>query len=130
LYARNLGGFALTQHSDEVNEYLQNQKPDRKAALETVRRLIFETIPQTTETMRYRMPTYEIDDVVCALASQKQYMSLYMDTSLVEKYRQELAGIDVGKSCIRFKRLEDLPLETVRKILIETVENQVRLKKQ
>ncbi len=67
---------------------------------------------------------------MCALASQKQYMSLYMDTSLVEKYRQELAGLDVGKSCIRFKRLEDLPLETVRRILVETVENQVRLKKQ
>jgi hypothetical protein len=67
------------------------------------------------------MPTYELDDVVCSFASQKHYMSLYMDVDLVEKHRVELEHLDVGKSCIRFKRIEDLPLETVSQILVETV---------
>lgn len=48
-----------------------------------------------------------------------------MDTTLVEKHRAELAGLDVGKSCIRFRKLEKLPLETVRMILRETVEGLV-----
>ena len=107
-----------------VDAYLSELAPDRRAAVERIRSLIFETIPDVTETMRYRMPTYELDDVVCAVASQKHYISVYMDVSLVAKYAQELKYLDVGKSCIRFKRIDDLPLDTVRRILIETVQAQ------
>ena len=74
--------------------------------------------------MRYNMPTYEKDEVVCALASQKHYISLYMDVELVEEHKQELKHLDVGKSCIRFKRINDLPMDTVKEILQETVVRQ------
>ena len=50
-------------------------------------------------------------------------MSLYMDPKLVEKHREELVGLDVGKSCIRFRKLEQLPMDTVRTILRETIQN-------
>jgi hypothetical protein len=45
-----------------------------------------------------------------------------MDVDLVERYWGDLAGLDVGKSCIRFKRVEDLTLDTVRRILQKTLE--------
>jgi hypothetical protein len=45
-----------------------------------------------------------------------------MNVDLVEKHRKELAGLDVGRSCIRFRKLEKLPLDTVRTILTETVQ--------
>jgi hypothetical protein len=45
-------------------------------------------------------------------------------TGLVEKHRAALKHLDVGKSCIRFKRLEDLPLDTITQILTETVVSQ------
>ena len=48
------------------------------------------------------------------MSSQKHYMSLYMDTELVEKHRQALAHLNLGKSCIRFKKLEDLLMDVVR----------------
>jgi uncharacterized protein YdhG (YjbR/CyaY superfamily) len=106
-----------------VAAYLAELAPERRAALAALRSLIRGTVPQAVETMRYKMPTYEHDgQVLCSFASQKHYMSLYMDTGLVEEHRDELAGLDVGKSCIRFNRLEKLPLDTVRTILAETVE--------
>ncbi len=49
-------------------------------------------------------------------------MILYMDIELVEKHREELAGLSVGRSCIRFNSLEKLPRDTVRTILQETVQ--------
>jgi uncharacterized protein YdhG (YjbR/CyaY superfamily) len=64
--------------------------------------------------------------VVVAMASQKHYMSLYLDVSLVEKYKAELKHLDCGKSCVRFNMLADLPLETIKQILIETVEKQAQ----
>jgi hypothetical protein len=48
-------------------------------------------------------------------------MSLYMDTGVVERHRQELAGLSVGKSCIRFRRIQDLPLDAIRRMLEESV---------
>jgi uncharacterized protein YdhG (YjbR/CyaY superfamily) len=110
----------------EVDTYLQGlEDPERRHALAALRELIFEVVSNAAETMRYRMPTYEHQgQMLCAYASQKHYMSLYMDTSIVEEHRDELAGLSIGKSCIRFKRLEDLPLDTIRVMLEETVARQ------
>ena len=104
-----------------VDAYLAGLEPGRRAALEQLRALVFATAPDAIKTMRYRLPTYELDGVLCSFASQKHYMSLYMDVRLVEKHKAELEHLDVGKSCIRFKRIEDLPLDTVRQILVETI---------
>jgi uncharacterized protein YdhG (YjbR/CyaY superfamily) len=118
------GASSMPQTTAEVDTYFSDLEPDRQAALERVRELIFETVPGLSETMRYRMPTYELDEVVVALASQKNYMSLYMDTELVEKYRSDLGHLNCGKSCVRFRKIDELPLETIQRIIEETVTKQ------
>jgi uncharacterized protein YdhG (YjbR/CyaY superfamily) len=111
----------MTEKPKTVDAYLEVLAPERRAALATLRSLLHEVVPEAKETMRYGMPTYERDgEVLCSFASQKHYMSLYMDVELVEQHADELAQLDVGKSCIRFKKLEQLPLDTVRAILTET----------
>jgi len=105
-----------------VDTYLAGLDESRRKALAVLRKLILETVPGVQESMRYRMPTYDLGDTgVCAMASQKQYISLYLDPPHVEAHRAEFAGLNVGKSCVRFRRLEQLPLDTVRTILKETV---------
>lgn len=59
-----------------------------------------------------------------AIAPQKNYASLYACVCkngqyLAEKYAKDLGKASCGKSCIRFKKLEDLNLETVKKMLRE-----------
>jgi uncharacterized protein YdhG (YjbR/CyaY superfamily) len=112
----------MDSQTQEVNEYLDRLPPERRAALTELRALILDEVPDAVEDVKYRMPTYWYEgESLCAFAAQKHYMSLYMDVELVERHRQELASLDVGKSCIRFKTLDKLPLETVRTILQETV---------
>jgi uncharacterized protein YdhG (YjbR/CyaY superfamily) len=107
----------------QVEEYLEQLEPQRRAALTEVRELILEEAPEAVETMKYRMPTYQYGTgILCAFASQKRYMSLYMETEAVEDHKAELEDLDVGKSCIRFRKLEKLPLDTVRTMLKETVD--------
>jgi len=110
--------------SAEVEAYLNRLGPDRRAALEQIRALVLATVPDALETMRYRMPTFELAGMVCAVASQKHYMSMYVDPALVAKHQEELQGLDCGKSCIRFKSIEKLPLDTVRRILEEAAQSQ------
>jgi uncharacterized protein YdhG (YjbR/CyaY superfamily) len=111
----------MTRRSREVDAYLAGLPAGRKQALDTLRALILERAPQATESMRYRMPTYDDGRVICAMASQKHYMSLYLDTEMVEKYSAALAHLNVGKSCVRFRKLEDLPLNVICQILDETL---------
>lgn len=109
-------------HHPEVDRYFDDLPEGRKEALETLRELIFTVVPDVEENFKYRMPTYFMDgESLCAMASQKNYISLYMDVELVEMHKGELDHLDTGKSCIRFRNLEQLPLDTVEAILRETM---------
>jgi len=106
----------------DVDTYLAGLNENRREALTVLREMILETVPGVQESMRYRMPTYDLGEMgICAMASQKKYISLYLDPPHVEAHRAEFAGLNVGKSCVRFRRLEQLPLDTVRTILKETI---------
>ena len=112
----------MSNRDKGVDAYLEGVQLNRKEALVQLRALIFKTVPDVEESMKYNMPTYDYaGEGLCAFASQKQYMSLYMDVDLVEEHAGDLSHLNVGKSCIRFTKLEKLPLETVKQILEETV---------
>jgi uncharacterized protein YdhG (YjbR/CyaY superfamily) len=113
----------MSQRTEEVDRYLDKPEPGRRSALARVRSLILETVPNAVESTKYRMPTYGYREaVLCAFASQKHYMSLYVEPRNLDRHRTDLQHLDLGKSCIRFKSLEQLPLETVRTMLGETVQ--------
>jgi uncharacterized protein YdhG (YjbR/CyaY superfamily) len=112
----------MANKTRKVDAYLESLTSERRTALAQLRSLVFKVAPGAEETMKYKMPTYEYGgETLCAFASQKHYMSVYLDTELVEKHRAELEGLSVGKSCVRFKRMEQLPLDTIRMILTETL---------
>jgi uncharacterized protein YdhG (YjbR/CyaY superfamily) len=114
----------MTHQTQDVEQYMRDLEPERREALQTLRTMIMQAVPGVKETMHYRMPTYKLDEVVLSIASQKHYMSLYMDTELVAKYQGDLGHLNCGKSCIRFKKIEELPLATIERMIRETVEKQ------
>lgn len=66
---------------------------------------------------------------VLALANQKRYISLYICAVIdgeyvAERYADRLGKVTVGKSCIRFKNLNDLNLETIKEI-VRTLQERV-----
>ena len=113
----------MTKKTQEVDNYLEELDPQRRDALTQVRSLILDTVPDAEESMQYKMPTYGYREaILAAFASQKRYMSLYMEPRIVDRYRPELKHLDLGKSCIRFKSIDQLPLDIVRQMLEETVQ--------
>lgn len=100
-----------------IDEYLSVIPTDRKAIIEKIISMVKEYFPDTKGTMEYDMPTYS---PICAVASQKHHISLYINrVDLIEKYRKELGSLKVGKSCIRFRKLEQMPESVIRKIFNE-----------
>jgi uncharacterized protein YdhG (YjbR/CyaY superfamily) len=118
-----------------VEDYLASLPDDRRKAQEAVRQTILEHLPEgLAETMAWGMisyvvpletfpDTYNGEPLVhTALASQKQHMSVYLNAiygdeqvrqEFEEAYRATGKRYDVGKSCVRFRRLDDLPLDVV-----------------
>jgi hypothetical protein len=121
-----------------VAEYLAALPEDRREAIETVRQVILENLDQDFEEgiqygvigyyvpHRVYPPGYHCDPKqplpFAALASQKNYMSLYLmcvygSSDRLDRFREAWAKtgkkLDMGKSCVRFKKLEDLALDVI-----------------
>lgn len=125
----------MRSEAGTVQEYLDELPDDRRQAVEAVRATILEHLPEGyEEAMNWGMITYEVPlDVYpdtynkqplmyAALASQKNHMAVYLsgiysDDEARERfekaYRATGKRLDVGKSCVRFRRLDDLPIEVI-----------------
>lgn len=103
--------------------YVKDLPLERQTALKELRALAKKVAPDATETIAHGMPFYDLRGPLFALASQKHYLSLYIcDPELLESYRPRLPrSLNVGKSCIRFKKLEELPLDTIEEMMAATV---------
>ena len=124
---------------DNREDYINALDPERKEIIMSLDKLIQKTVPSLKPYFAYNMLGYGafktkdykkeiIEWPVISLASQKNYISLYVCSVvngkyLAEKYKDKLGKVNVGKSCIRFKRLEDLNLDVVKKVLVEAAKN-------
>lgn len=121
--------------SDAVDAYLDALPADRREALNAVRAVVLRNLPDGyVETFNWGMISYEVPLTTCpdtyngkplmlaAIGSQKRHMAvyltaIYMDADRAaafdEQYRATGKRMDRGKSCVRFKRLEDLPLSLI-----------------
>ena len=103
-----------------VSEYLEELPADRRSDLTELRAVIRRVSPQAAEWMQYGLPAF---GDLCAFASQKNYMALYVcEGDIVKAHLAQLGKVSCGKGCIRFKRLADLNLKSVESILREVLE--------
>jgi hypothetical protein len=125
-----------------VEEYLESLQPQRREVVSAVRDVINEALPPGyVEGIAFGMigwsvPLERFPDTYngqplsyVALAAQKRYYSLYLNavyTGSAEedefRRRWEATGrkLDMGKSCVRFKRLDDLDLDLVSEVVAST----------
>lgn len=108
--------------ASDVDGYLTEVPEERRAALNRVRQLCRAELTGFDEVMAYGMPAYERDGVAeIAFASQKQYISFYLMRSDVrEAFDERLADQDMGKGCLRFRRLEGIDFDLLRDLLKAT----------
>jgi len=126
-------------NAKNTQEYLAMLPDERRNILEKLDKIIRNTAPQLRDYFAYNMPGYgsfaytnykneEIQWPIISMASQKNYVSVYVcaiedGQYIAEKYKDDLGKVSVGKSCIRFKKLEDLNLDTFKKVVQSAVEN-------
>ncbi len=124
------------------DEYIASLPEDRRGAVAAVRDVVRENLPPGFEEgMQYGMigwyiPLERFPDTyngqplgLAGLASQKNYMSLYLNNVygdpeterwFKERYAASGKRLNMGKSCLRFTRLDDLPLDVIGETIART----------
>lgn len=125
-----------------VDEYLAELPDDRREVIEAVRQVILENLPGGYEEgMQYGMIGYYVPHSLypagyhcdpkqplpfASLASQKNHMAIYLfciytDDAHATKFREAWLKtgkkLDMGKSCVRFKKIEDVALDVLGKTI-------------
>ena len=125
-----------------VEEYLDELTDDRRETVEAVRDVVNSNLPDGyEETVQFGMISYVVPLErypktynrqalqYAALASQKNYVSLYLmnvygneetERWFVDRYRASGKRLDMGKACVRFKSIDDLPLDLIGETIART----------
>lgn len=125
-----------------VQEYLRELPEDRRAVVSAVREVILENLPEGyQESINWGMISYEIPLdrypdtyngqplAYISLAAQKRHYALYLmgvyqdpgqDRWLRDAFKKAGQKLDMGKSCLRFKKLEQLPLKVIGQLVAST----------
>ena len=128
--------------SQSVNDYFKKVPTERQESMNKLRTIINTNLPKGfEECLGYGMPSWVVPHSIypsgyhttphlplpfMSLASQKNfialyYMGIYADKNLLDWWEKEYAKqckrkLDMGKSCIRFKYLDDIPYELIAEL--------------
>lgn len=126
-----------------VPAYIKTLPDERQVAMKKLRTVIQKNLPKGfQETISYKMPAYVVphsaypDGYHCdpalplpflAMASQKNFIALYhmgvyADPKLLKWFQGEWpkhvkTKLDMGKSCIRFKKMETIPYDLIGELV-------------
>jgi uncharacterized protein YdhG (YjbR/CyaY superfamily) len=129
--------------ADSVKAYLESVPEDRTAAMKKLRTTIKKNIPNGfKEALSYGMPGFVVplsaypDGYHCkadtplpfvSFASQKNFIALYhmgvySDPKILNWFTKEYPKhcnrkLDMGKSCIRFKKVEEIPFDLIGELM-------------
>lgn len=133
----------MTIKANTVEEYLENIPEERKPYFNKLRQTIVENIPEGfEETLQYGMIGYVVPHKLYPagyhvkpseplpfthIASQKNFIALYhsgiyadkeiLDWFVAEYPKHCKRKLDMGKSCVRFKKMEEIPYELIGELM-------------
>ena len=104
--------------SDDVDRYLSEVPEPARTTLATLRRTILDAVPEATEGITYRMPTFRYrGKQLVGLSAAKGHCSFHLMGYIPAELEADLAAYDTGKGTIRFPVAEPLPEALIRRIL-------------
>lgn len=142
----------MRSEAKTIEQYLAMLPENRRHAISEVRKVIVKNLPRGyEEVINWGMITYQVPLAIypdtyngqplmyAALALQRNHMTIYLTgiyasahsrKKFESNYKASGKRLDMGKSCVRFKKLEDLPLaligETIASLKVEEFLNTVK----
>lgn len=135
-------GAMASSTATTVTAYLKELPPERREVISAVRDVVVRHLPKGyVEAMGFGMIAYAIPLktypktyngqplMYAGLAAQKQHYALYLlgayadpkvGKAMAAEFKKRGKKLDMGKSCLRFKKLDDLPLDVIGEVIAST----------
>lgn len=112
-----------------IDEYLAALSPDKRAALQKLRKTVKAIVPKAEECISYSLPAFRLDGRVLVLfGAATNHCTFFPGSgSAVAALKEDLKGYDTSKGAIRFEVDKPLPAAVVRKVVrVRIAENAAR----
>jgi uncharacterized protein YdhG (YjbR/CyaY superfamily) len=102
-----------------IDDYLAALLSEQRAALERLRKIVREAVPEAVECISYGLPAFRLDGkVLVGFGASAKHCAFYpMSGTTVAAHGPELMAFDTGKGVIRFQPEKPLPVKLVRKLV-------------
>lgn len=100
-----------------IDDYLARLSPDKRAALEKLRRAILAAAPRAEECISYQLPAFRLDGRMLVWFGAGANHCAFYPGSVVEEFTRELEGYKTSKGTVRFQPESPLPATLVRKLV-------------
>jgi uncharacterized protein YdhG (YjbR/CyaY superfamily) len=111
-----------------VNAYLATLEPDKRAALQKLRRTIRAAAPKAEECISYQIPAFRLDGrMLVWFAAASGHCSFFPGAHPIAVHKQDLKAFKISKGTVRFAPEKPLPATLVRKLVKTRIaENRAR----
>ena len=111
----------------DIDEYIGGLPRDVQKTLKQIRATIKETAPEAEEAIKYRIPTFVLNENLVHFAAFRNHIGFYPTPSAIEAFREELSSYKSAKGSVQFPFDKPMPLSLIRRI-VKTRVKDVRAK--
>ncbi len=111
----------MTDNFTTIDEYILGFDQTKQEILENIRKIIHETVPQATETINYKMPTFRLNGNVIHFAMFKNHVGIYPGAETIEHFKNDLTDYKTSKGTIQLPLDKVLPKKLLREIVLYKV---------
>lgn len=101
-----------------VSEYLEHIPPDQRQEFERIRKVVYELVPDATETMVYGVPTFKYKDRnLLHFGAFTHHMSIFPGPHAIEVLRLKLSDYKIARGTIKYTNQNLIPEALVIELL-------------
>lgn len=100
-----------------IDEYIAGFPPDVQKILKQIRTAIKKVAPDAEEAIKYRMPTFVLNENLVHFAAFKNHVGFYPTPSGIEAFKDELSRYQSAKGSVQFPIDKPMPLSLIEKIV-------------
>jgi uncharacterized protein YdhG (YjbR/CyaY superfamily) len=101
-----------------IDDYLNRVSPDKRAALQKLRKIIRAAAPMAEECISYQIPAFRQNGTLVGFGATAKHCAFFpFNSTTVAAFKADLKGYETSKGTIRFQPEKPLPAALVRKLV-------------
>lgn len=100
-----------------IDEYILQFPEEVQEKLDTLRKVIKDSAPDSTEKISYQMPTFYLHGNLVHFAAYKNHIGFYPAPSGIEAFKHKLSEYKSSKGAVQFPNEKPLPYELISEIV-------------